>query len=548
MEMIGPAATESGSINKRSVCRVLRSAQAEWGAEARHILDQSVKASCHSNRCTLPDFLTVTEDLFNSETGAMATVPLYPLNLTLLYLGRKSFHFKVRPSVRTSESQLKGTKQRGLESKIIKKLSRNNSQTSKMALNWTSNMSEVDRASPTGTEEVVTAKVVSMVCLGCTSLVMGCLPILLARWLGWRNAKGELTLSGRAQKLADMLLSFGGGALLSTTFLHLLPEVEEGVNRLQTNGGLPVTSFPLSQLIICSGFFTIYLIEELLHMYIHHRQLVEEHSYGGEDITTKEHHDEESLEQDRSNLALNKEVLPNYHSTANAGHSHIVVSVEGTDTLLSSIRGFLIVLALSIHELFEGLAVGLERTSGEAWYMLGAVAAHKLVIAFCVSVEMVSTRVSTCLSLIYVCTFSLVTPMGIGAGLLLTESAKDGATNTVLQGLATGTLLFVVFFEILNRQRKSGGHDGRSGIWQLFAVMTGFLVMLALLSAGKLEKEWRARWSLRNLAAVCGYDRISCHDRTVICRSLTHYNQSNKARLVDNALIPETLHCHRYGC
>nr|CAD7424169.1 unnamed protein product [Timema monikensis] len=417
-------------------------------------------------------------------------------NLLLLSLckcsGRKSFHIQLRVSVRTPESQLKGAKQSGLDPKIIKSCQGTIvSQTSKMALNWTSNMSEVDRASPTETEEVMTAKVVSMVCLGCTSLVMGCLPILLARWLGWRNVKGELTLSGRAQKLADMLLSFGGGALLSTTFLHLLPEVEEGVNRLQINGGLPVTSFPLSQLIICTGFFTIYLIEELLHMYIHHRQLVEEHGYGGGDITNKEHHDEEVQEQDSSNLALNKEVLPNYHSTANAGHSHIVVSVEGNDTLLSSIRGFLIVLALSIHELFEGLAVGLERTSGEAWYMLGAVAAHKLVIAFCVSVEMVSTRVSTCLSLIYVCTFSLVTPMGIGAGLLLTETAKDGATNTVLQGLATGTLLFVVFFEILNRQRKNGGHDGHSGIWQLFAVMTGFLVMLGLLSAGigKVELE-----------------------------------------------------------
>nr|CAD7602252.1 unnamed protein product [Timema genevievae] len=40
----------------------LRSAQSEWGVdEARHMLDQSVKGSCHSNRCTLPDFLTVTE-------------------------------------------------------------------------------------------------------------------------------------------------------------------------------------------------------------------------------------------------------------------------------------------------------------------------------------------------------------------------------------------------------------------------------------------------------------------------------------------------------
>nr|CAD7462211.1 unnamed protein product [Timema tahoe] len=40
----------------------LRSVQLEWGVdEARHMLDQSVKGSCHSNLCTLPDFLTVTE-------------------------------------------------------------------------------------------------------------------------------------------------------------------------------------------------------------------------------------------------------------------------------------------------------------------------------------------------------------------------------------------------------------------------------------------------------------------------------------------------------
>ncbi|CAG2060286.1 unnamed protein product [Timema podura] len=39
----------------------LRSARPEWEVEARHMLDQSVKGGYHSNRCTLPDFLTVTE-------------------------------------------------------------------------------------------------------------------------------------------------------------------------------------------------------------------------------------------------------------------------------------------------------------------------------------------------------------------------------------------------------------------------------------------------------------------------------------------------------
>lgn len=52
---------------------------------------------------------------------------------------------------------------------------------------------------------------------------------------------------------------------------------------------------------------------------------------------------------------------------------------------------------------------------------------------------------------------------------------------TLLQGLATGTLLYVVFFEILERQR-AGGH---SGLRQYLAVLVGFLVMFGMMFIGK---------------------------------------------------------------
>nr|CAD7574634.1 unnamed protein product [Timema californicum] len=41
--------------------RIKVSAAGVRGLEARHMLDQSVKGGCHTNRYTLPDFLTVTE-------------------------------------------------------------------------------------------------------------------------------------------------------------------------------------------------------------------------------------------------------------------------------------------------------------------------------------------------------------------------------------------------------------------------------------------------------------------------------------------------------
>lgn len=133
------------------------------------------------------------------------------------------------------------------------------------------------------------------------------------------------------------------------------------------------------------------------------------------------------------------------------------------------------VLALSIHELFEGLAVGLESSSRTVWYMFGAVSAHKLVIAFCIGVELVTSGMRTLLVVIYVFTFAVVSPMGIGIGIAVTEQEESSTAlvSVILQGLASGTLLYVVFFEILSEDRKSG-------IKQYFAVLLGFIVMFGI--------------------------------------------------------------------
>jgi zinc transporter 1/2/3 len=63
-----------------------------------------------------------------------------------------------------------------------------------------------------------------------------------------------------------------------------------------------------------------------------------------------------------------------------------------------------------------------------------------------------------------VATFAFISPIGSGIGIALAESitSEDSLQNnlvTVLQGLATGTLLYVVFFEIIEkeRQKKTNG-------------------------------------------------------------------------------------------
>lgn len=68
--------------------------------------------------------------------------------------------------------------------------------------------------------------------------------------------------------------------------------------------------------------------------------------------------------------------------------------------------------------------------------MFAAVAAHKFVIAFCIGIELVASRTHQCLSIIYVCTFAIVSPMGIGIGMLLVggdSPAASGPLPVILQ-------------------------------------------------------------------------------------------------------------------
>ncbi|XP_014371929.2 zinc transporter ZIP1 [Papilio machaon] len=335
------------------------------------------------------------------------------------------------------------------------------------------------------TEGVVVAKGVSMAVLFCASMICGIVPLFLAKRFRWISTDEAQNLKSK-NRVVMSLLSFGGGVLLSTTFLHLLPEVQENVDYLQKMGRLREFDFSLPPLLMCCGFFIMYLVEELVHIYIHHRerqngqtaQLVRNLSVRRSRAGSADTNGEKSVTNSIANLTdpptmkMSKDPELNHHGHS---HNHSHMPITQVDDVTSALRGLLIVLALSIHELFEGLAVGLESSTSHVWYMLGAVSAHKLVIAFCIGVELIATRTKTWLSVIYITTFAIVSPLGIGIGLILVGgqgATAAGVYSVVLQGLASGTLLYVIFFEIWK--------SDRTGILQYFAALIGFGLMFGL--------------------------------------------------------------------
>ncbi|XP_021194279.2 zinc transporter ZIP3 [Helicoverpa armigera] len=315
--------------------------------------------------------------------------------------------------------------------------------------------------------EALTAKIITMVCLFGISMVTGCLPMVISLKYDWFKTSDSNLRS--SNQLVMGLLAFGGGILFATTFMHLLPEVDENIEALQEAGDLADFPLFLAGLIMCGGFFMIYLIEELVHLYINSRQNKKKDNTfakpfrmrksslaGGSVEAAVEPSEEKELENDGKQ----------------AGHSHLVMNDE--DSVASALRGLLIVLALSVHELFEGLAVGLESSVGNVWYMFGAVSAHKYIISFCIGVELLASGTKRWVSLVYIFTFSFMSALGIGIGILLVGGAgavDAGVYSVVLQGLACGTLVYVVFFEVWK---------GSSGLLQFSCALLGFTVMVIL--------------------------------------------------------------------
>lgn len=177
----------------------------------------------------------------------------------------------------------------------------------------------------------------------------------------------------------------------------------------------------------------------------------------------QQHKDVEAVRQFHSHLHLTSVT-----ADANAPGS--------SDSVTTALRGLMIVLALSVHELFEGMALGLERHTDHVWLLFSAISAHKLVLAFCVGIELMVARTRLWLAISYVAVFAVVSPLGIGIGMLVTNGVTSTGTSLlvggVLQAMATGTLMYVVFFEILQK--------GGAGFVQMVAVLIGFAVMFGM--------------------------------------------------------------------
>lgn len=180
--------------------------------------------------------------------------------------------------------------------------------------------------------------------------------------------------------------------------------------------------YPYGELVISLGFFFVFLLESLALQCCHGAaggSTVQEEEWGG--------------------------------THAFGFHKHPPIPSPSRGPL----RALILLLSLSFHSVFEGLAVGLQATVAATVQLCVAVLAHKGLVVFSVGLRLVKIGTGPRWATFCILSLALMSPVGLALGLTVAGGASGQAqelAQAILEGIAAGTFLYVTFLEILPRE------------------------------------------------------------------------------------------------
>lgn len=184
-------------------------------------------------------------------------------------------------------------------------------------------------------------------------------------------------------------------------------KVRESFEKAAKSGNWTILEeFPFAEAIVCLGFFAVYLFEELGHKFMSRGsdkkhseprpsvqpengdKAIQSSSTNGRSITMEMEDSSRSRSSSESGLQREEENRGHGHQHGH-GHSHgpVLTDFDQAKSVTAAIRGFLLVFALSFHSIFEGMAIGLQTTMKDVWFLFAAVTVHELAIMFCIGIQ-----------------------------------------------------------------------------------------------------------------------------------------------------------------
>ncbi|MCI4383295.1 hypothetical protein PGIGA_G00024820 [Pangasianodon gigas] len=297
-------------------------------------------------------------------------------------------------------------------------------------------------------EYLLTVKISALVGLLILTVFFGFVPV---RMKFFRETSGTET----HRTVLSLISCFAGGVFLAACLLDIIPDYLSDISAQLQDTDI---DYPLAQFIMACGFFIVLIVERLV-------------------LSCNERRSEETAP-----------LLP----SAGHSHSHSQRSVNDVESSShhvhvdlqahSSFRSFILFLSLSLHSVFEGLAIGLQTTDTKVLEICIAILVHKSIIVFSLSIKLIQSAIRPMWLVIYILVFSIMSPMGIAIGIGVSEAQLQmGAlVQAVLEGLAAGTFVYITFLEILPHELNSPERQ----LLKVLFILLGFSLMAFLCFLG----------------------------------------------------------------
>ncbi|XP_074651140.1 zinc transporter ZIP1-like [Tubulanus polymorphus] len=347
---------------------------------------------------------------------------------------------------------------------------------------------------------LVIIKSISLILIWIIAFFFGYLPILVQKLIQKRgNAKhADLTA-----KVMTSLHFIAGGVFLGTILLHLIPSVE--MQFTTANLGVKI-DYPVAQLVIATGLIAFLLMEHFLIFWMDRmrkkgyndmadmlasdveevhfmRHYKEANEYGaidsenppdplngschGPPVAVKTSEEDDSSSQPAELPCGEPVSLDDYETQPTS---------QNADRTTMLLRSYAIVIALSLHSIFEGMVIGFQKTPSGAWGMFGALSFHKALVAFSLGQKLseVRDKITNRHVIGILIIFSLMPPIGGVIATIMTAYNSNNlgmqVARAILEGIATGSFMYVTFFDMLKFEAGQ-----RLNVWYSLMLVIGFI-------------------------------------------------------------------------
>ena len=140
----------------------------------------------------------------------------------------------------------------------------------------------------------------------------------------------------------------------------------------------------------------------------------------------------------------------------------------------SSITPYILLIALSVHGIFEGIALGVMNTIKECSILFSAIILHKWAAAFALGISFYKSGTETDLFIKMILLFTSFGPIGIIIGMIFSDAGN--LIKGIMLSISGGTFIYVAASEVIVEEFSLSKKTNIKFLWFLFGGLLTFIL------------------------------------------------------------------------